>query len=73
MNMLHHSILVKQHIQNFEALMKIIQGLVSILVSISICRAGLSQFCSKMEIDTVAVTETIAPFESQIPLLMTKN
>ena len=53
--------------------MKIIQGLVSILVSISIRRAGLSQFCSKMEIDTVAVTETIAPFESQIPLLMTKN
>ena len=41
-NILHCSILVKQQIQNFKVLKKLIS---SVLASVSIGRAGLSKFC----------------------------
>ena len=46
-NILHCSILVKQQIQNFKVLKKLIS---SVLASVSIGRAGLSKFCSTMDL-----------------------
>ena len=46
-NILHRSILVKQQIQNFKVLKRLIS---SVLASVSIGRAGLSKFCSTMDL-----------------------
>ena len=57
-NILHHSVLVKQQIQNFQVLMKLILGLFFLSV-LSISCAGLSKFCSAMDLPNFCYSITL--------------